>query len=246
MIKKFSFLISITNTFKHTLLVCLMALYSTFSYGTHAAGMDITYECVGGTGGSSGVEITVTINTDYYGNEITWTITNSSGVVVASGGPYALGANTYIVTACVPIGTLNFNWYDSFGDGWNWVGIQGSYSVTQGSATLTSGSPSSGFSGSSTFYVSGGTPCTTSSSSQYLITVKFYRDCDGVSAPGSMMLNYSSVSCGLSGNATLSQVGGGQEITPICPGYTTTCQSPFDKYYWHRRIYISSYYYITC
>ena len=227
MIKKFSFLISITNTFKHTLLVCLMALYSAFSYGTHAAGMDITYECVGGTGGSSGVEITVTINTDYYGNEITWTITNSSGVVVASGGPYTLGANTYIVTACVPIGTLNFNWYDSFGDGWNWVGIQGSYSVTQGSATLTSGSPSSGFSGSSTFYVSGGTPCTTSSSSQYLITVKFYRDCDGVSAPGSMTLNYSSASCGQSGNATLSQTSGGQEITPICPGYTTTCQNSF-------------------
>ena len=40
-----------------------------------------------------------------------------------------------------------------------------------------------------------------------------------------MTLNYSSSSCGQSGSATLSQIGGGQNIVPICPGYTTTCES---------------------
>ena len=64
---------SMTNTLKHAILLCLMVLYSTFSYATHAAGMDITYECVGGSSSSSGVQVTVTINTDLYGNEITWT-----------------------------------------------------------------------------------------------------------------------------------------------------------------------------
>ena len=71
MIKKFSFLISMINTLKHDILLCLMALYSAFSYGTHAAGMDITYECVGGSSSSSGVQVTVTINTDLFGNEMT-------------------------------------------------------------------------------------------------------------------------------------------------------------------------------
>ena len=111
MIRKFFFLSTIKNTIKHTILLCLMVLYSTFSYGSHAAGMDITYQCISGSSSSSGVEVIVTINTDLYGNEITWTITNSIGVVVASGGPYAFGVNTYIDTVCVPTGTFNFNWY---------------------------------------------------------------------------------------------------------------------------------------
>ena len=61
------------NTIKYSTLLSLMVFYSTLSYGTHAAGMDITYECVGGSSSNSGVQVTVTINTDYFGNEIKMT-----------------------------------------------------------------------------------------------------------------------------------------------------------------------------
>ena len=56
----------------------------------------------------------------------------------------------------------------------------------------------------------------------YTVTVKFYRDCDGISAPGTFFLNIESVSCGQFLSATASQVSF-TEISPICPGYTTTC-----------------------
>ena len=233
--KKFLFLISMTNPIRYATLLSLMMFLSNYAYGSHAAGLDLTYQCISG-GSISGVQITVIINTDFWGNEITWTITDANGVVVASGGPYGFGVNTYTVTACVPTGTLNFNWYDSFGDGWNWGGIQGSYSVMQGSATLTSGSPNFGSSGSSTFYISGGTPCTISLPYQYLVTLKFYRACGPAATTASApngnwldpnfwtYLNVYSDSCELSVNLTLLEAANsGQEITPICPNYNTLC-----------------------
>ena len=136
--------------------------------------------------------------------------------------------NSYTNIYCVPVGTLTFNWYDTYGDGWN----GGSYSVTQGSATLTSASPSWGSSGSSTFYVSGGTPCTISSTSSYLVTLKFYRECGGIGAPNGDWESYSidtyldvfSPSTGLTASLALMETANsGNEITPICPGYNTNC-----------------------
>ncbi len=67
--------------------------------------------------------VTVTIETDAYGSETTWEITNSSGASVLSGGPYndLTAAGT---TPQTPVsGTLNpnechtFTIYDSYGDG---------------------------------------------------------------------------------------------------------------------------------
>jgi len=55
------------------------------------------------------------------------------------------------------------------------------------------------------------------SSNIYKITLKFYRDCEGVSAPSSHPLNYSS-SCG-SSSATLYQVGSAVDINPNCISY---------------------------
>jgi hypothetical protein len=91
-------------------------------------------------------EVEVEITTDINGNEISWDITDNTGAVVASGGPYTNGVvSTYTITACLPSGVqLYFNWYDSAGNGWNAVS-QGIYSVMQGTATITQGSPSSGF-----------------------------------------------------------------------------------------------------
>lgn len=62
---------------------------------------------------------------------------------------------------------------------------------------------------------------------QYIVTVKFYRDCDGIGAPSTISLQYDSPSgCGASGSVTLSQIPGtGQEIQtgkyPPCG--TTSC-----------------------
>ena len=48
----------------------------------------------------------------------------------------------------------------------------------------------------------------------YIVTVKFYRDCDGISAPGSLFLNVESASCGQFLSATANQVSF-TEISPI-------------------------------
>ena len=113
-----------------------------------------------------GNEITVSIDTDNYGGEMTWNITNSSGVVVSSGGPYPNSSQqTYTITECLPSGTYTFNWYDSWGDGWCCTYGFGGYTVNQGNATLTSGNPSSGTFGSSTFFVTNNGPSCSSGNS---------------------------------------------------------------------------------
>ncbi len=60
---------------------------------------------------------------------------------------------------------------------------------------------------------------------QYLVTLRFYRDCDGITAPTSTTVNYSS-SCAAGGNITLQAIPGtGQPIppSPCLPPVTTTC-----------------------
>ena len=73
MMKKFLFLMSMTNPIRYATLLSLMMFLSNYAYGSHAAGLDLTYQCISG-GSISGVQITVIINTDFWGNEITWTI----------------------------------------------------------------------------------------------------------------------------------------------------------------------------
>ncbi|MBL4577600.1 MAG: PKD domain-containing protein, partial [Flavobacteriales bacterium] len=59
---------------------------------------------------------------------------------------------------------------------------------------------------------------------QYLISLAFYRDCSGISAPSSANINITSSSCGQTLNETLSPIPGtGQEVTPICSSMQTTC-----------------------
>jgi len=58
----------------------------------------------------------------------------------------------------------------------------------------------------------------------YKLRLTFYRDCYGVAADISPMITVSSVSCGQSFTVYLDTVPGtGQEITPICPSATSTC-----------------------
>jgi hypothetical protein len=60
----------------------------------------------------------------------------------------------------------------------------------------------------------------------YEVTLKFYRDCDGISAPTSMSLSIESASCNLTLPSTTIDTVGHVDITPICPGYSTTCDNP--------------------
>ncbi len=61
---------------------------------------------------------------------------------------------------------------------------------------------------------------------QYLITVRFYRDCAGIDAPLTHVINYTGCGGTLSGSVTLNQpTGSGLEIapSPCLPAVTTSC-----------------------
>jgi hypothetical protein len=101
--------------------------------------------------------IYIAVVTDYYGDECTWDITDGSGAVVASGGPYAFGYNTVSDSACILSGCYTLNMYDSYGDGWS-TGQLGSVTVTDGAGgTYASGQMLTGTSASFAFSSTVGT-----------------------------------------------------------------------------------------
>ena len=62
--------------------------------------------------------IVVTVIPDTYPGETSWTITDANGTVLAGDSNYTSTGVPVIVETCVPNGTIiNFNLYDSFGDG---------------------------------------------------------------------------------------------------------------------------------
>ncbi|MEC8597615.1 MAG: hypothetical protein VXY61_04605 [Bacteroidota bacterium] len=72
--------------------------------------------CLGSCTTDPQVCFDLSINTDTFVGETSWTITNSSGSVVASGAPsFANATNTE--TLCLPAGSYTLNVADSFGDG---------------------------------------------------------------------------------------------------------------------------------
>ena len=101
-------------------------------------------------------QVQVSILTDNYGSETTWTLTGVTGApVYGSGGPY--GNNTqYNPTACVPNGpVIRFTIFDSFGDGICCQYGQGNYSVTVNGNVVASGGE---FTFNETSYFVAGTP----------------------------------------------------------------------------------------
>lgn len=59
---------------------------------------------------------------------------------------------------------------------------------------------------------------------QYKVRLSFYRDCIGIAAPTSVVIPITSASCGINLSVTCNPIPGtGQEITPICPSATSTC-----------------------
>jgi|GEM_PF-826033 len=59
----------------------------------------------------------------------------------------------------------------------------------------------------------------------YEITLTFYRDCDGITAPTNPSITIESASCGPSTTLTLTQQGPGVEVSPLCPAQlpNSTC-----------------------
>ena len=107
-------------------------------------------------------QVTVSVTTDQWGTETTWSLTGLGGTpVYASGGPYTnLGAagttDQPSVNACVPDGVvLVFTMNDSYGDGMCCAYGSGSYSVTAGATTLAG---NTNFTGSQdlSYFITGG------------------------------------------------------------------------------------------
>ena len=109
----------------------------------------------GGGGGCTDTEVNLTIVADNYGSETTWTVTNASGSVVASGGPYA-NNSTNSQALCLPDGCYDFTINDSYGDGICCQYGNGSYALSGGGVSESGGS--FGSSETKNFCVGGGNP----------------------------------------------------------------------------------------
>ena len=79
---------------------------------------------------SNGVTFTLDILTDNYPAETTWTITDLQGNTLFSGGPYAGQQTNYSFSACLPAACYNLNFFDSFGDGMQYQGVVGDYTLS--------------------------------------------------------------------------------------------------------------------
>jgi hypothetical protein len=90
------------------------------------------------------VPTVVNINLDQYPEETSWTITDSLGNIVFSGGPYpnVPDYEPQFKFKCLPPGELTFTIYDLYGDGLEgslWGGQNGSYYVMQCGDTVVYG-----------------------------------------------------------------------------------------------------------
>lgn len=80
----------------------------------------------------NGVNLTFTLLTDNYPGETTWAITDDGGNVVLDGGPYNGTQTTYTASACVATGCYTLTVNDSYGDGLQYGGVVGNYTLVDG------------------------------------------------------------------------------------------------------------------
>lgn len=83
----------------------------------------------------------LTINFDNFGSENTWELTDSTGAVLYSGGPYSDGTTgTTLVVSDIALdaGCYTFTFFDSFGDGLFDGNTEGSYDLVCASQTVVS------------------------------------------------------------------------------------------------------------
>ena len=95
-----------------------------------SCGDDVTTAPTASPTECDGVDLTVTLNTDGWGNEVSWSVTKDELAILSSDGETPYGNNEeYIASTCVPEecdGDYTFSIFDSYGDGLQ----PGSYTVT--------------------------------------------------------------------------------------------------------------------
>ncbi len=84
-------------------------------------------------------EATLTILTDNYPGETTWTLKDASGATLYSGGPYSSQGQTITEIFCLVDGCYDFTINDSYGDGICCGYGQGSYDVSIAGQSVASG-----------------------------------------------------------------------------------------------------------
>ncbi|MCL4147367.1 UNVERIFIED_CONTAM: hypothetical protein GTU68_021109 [Idotea baltica] len=104
-------------------------------------GIDCGGPCAACPTSCSDTEVVISITLDNYPEETSWTLTNSSGGTVASGGTYGSepDGSTVTITDCLVDGCYDFTINDAYGDGICCGYGNGSYSVTAGGSTVASG-----------------------------------------------------------------------------------------------------------
>lgn len=125
----------------------------TFAYGEVE---DYTVNITTGGGGTCS-NVTLTLVLDNYPEETSWTIQNSSGATVASGGPYGSSPDGSTITSvnCLPSGCYTFTINDSYGDGICCSYGNGSYTIRDASGTTLASGGSFGSSQSHNICVGG-------------------------------------------------------------------------------------------
>ena len=84
----------------------------------------------------TGISVTMTILTDNYPAETTWTVVDANGETVMSGGPYSSNATTYTSEECLADGCYTLTVFDSYGDGLCCGYGEGSYSLSDESGAV--------------------------------------------------------------------------------------------------------------
>ncbi|MBG16668.1 MAG: hypothetical protein CL853_09990, partial [Crocinitomicaceae bacterium] len=91
---------------------------------------------------STGQNVDITIVTDCFGSEVTWTITDVNGNTMADGGPYTdvTGGQTNTSSACLVPACYDFTINDTYGDGmygsqWNSCSVDGDYYINDANGT---------------------------------------------------------------------------------------------------------------
>lgn len=116
--------------------------------------------------GCQGNTVNLTLNTDNYGEETSWQLTNQQGATLASGDNYASNQQ-HQQQLCLADGSYTFTIKDSYGDGMCCNYGQGSYSLVFGGTTLASGARFSQ-SQSHSFKLGAATPPPTDPSGYYV------------------------------------------------------------------------------
>ena len=113
-----------------------------------------------------GLPFSLTILLDNYPGETTWSLTDSAGATVASGGPYAGAGTTVVENFCAPEGCYTLTMFDSFGDGICCSFGIGNYELVADGGVVASGGEYGDFE-ATTFCVGGDFGCTDATACNY-------------------------------------------------------------------------------